>query len=256
MFHDPDLFDDRCAMIVSMIEAPSVPPSSRLLPVLGVLGILFLVGIACSRFFVLAPSPANPMPETVSSSSPLQATLTVLPPVATSSSSLSTITTTPGTDIEQVNQYWLQRINELRGKEDLRLLRTDSKLIESATDWATYMGENELLTHTRPDEKTMHQWMDARSLPFTERNSPDGWQQNYFTENIARAFSATDVASLEKALDRTLADFLAEQPGDDAHRRTIYAPDWNSVGVGWYVKTLESGQTQIYFVMHYGSLLP
>lgn len=239
-----------------MIEAPSVPPSSQLLPVLGVLGILFLVGIACSRFFVSAPPPTTPTPETVSSNSSPQATLTVLPPVATSSSPLPTTTSASGTDAEQINQYWLQRINELRVKEGLRLLRTDTRLITSATDWATYMGEHALLTHTRPDGKTMHQWMDARSLPFTERNSPDGWNQNYFTENIARAFSPTDVASLEKALDRTLADFLAEQPGDDAHRRTIFTSDWNSVGVGWYVKTLESGQTQIYFVMHYGSLRP
>jgi uncharacterized protein YkwD len=232
-----------------MDDASPVTPSSRILPVLGLLGLLFVVGIVIRHALAAKPTvtpPALPMPLPQTS---------IPTPTNTPEAAFPTGTSTqPTTDLEAVNAYWREAVNRLRSSQSLRPLVTDQRLVQSAGDWAQELARQQTLTHTRPDGKTMHQWIDAKGLAFTKRGSPDGWNGNYFTENIARAYTKNDPASLERALDRTLADFLAEVAGDDAHKRTLFHPDWNAVGLNWAFEHVTSSEPRAYFVMHYGSL--
>ena len=90
-----------------------------------------------------------------------------------------------GIDTVELNRYWLQKINELRAAKNLRQLVLDQRWVDTASEYAEYMGVNHVSNHERADGKTMHQWIDTKGLTFTTRNSPGGWTTNYFTENIS-----------------------------------------------------------------------
>ena len=142
----------------------------------------------------------------------------------------------------------------MRAQQGLRQLVLDSRWVDTATEWATYMGEQDLATHNRPDGKSMHQWIDTKGLDFTERYSPEGWSGNYFTENIAWGIASNGTtSSVENVLDDTLAFYLSEASYNGSHYRTIYHPDWNSVGLGFHFTPVGSGY-KVYVALHYGSL--
>lgn len=152
-----------------------------------------------------------------------------------------------------LNGYWLEKINELRLQKNLRPLVIDSRLIETATVWATEMQKRGEITHTRTDGKTMHQWIDTKSLAFTKHGAANGWRTNYFVENIARFYAEPSNTGLKQALDKTLDAFLSEGPGGD-HYESIYHPDWNSVGLGYSYVPSDDKTVRVYFAFHYGSL--
>ena len=157
-------------------------------------------------------------------------------------------------DLVELNRYWLEQVNELRVKKDLRQLMLDQRWVDTATEWAGYMGEKGIATHTRPDGKSMHKWIDTKDLDFTVRYSDDGWQTNYFTENIAWGIAQPTTADVKRVLDNTLAFFLAEAPYNGDHYRTTYHKDWNSVGLGFYFQDIGKGKYKVFVAMHYGSL--
>jgi len=161
----------------------------------------------------------------------------------------------PGSiDLAEVNTYWLNRINALRAEKGLRQLVLDDRWIETATRYSQYMTSTGAVDHSRADGSTMHQWIDKQGLDFTERYSTDGWKTNYFTENIAWAYTYATTAGLKKALNDALSMYLAEASTNGAHYRTIYHPDWNSVGAGFSFVDLGNGRYKVYEVFHYGSL--
>lgn len=159
-------------------------------------------------------------------------------------------------DLAEANAYWISEINKLRAERGLRQLVLDQRFVDTATEWAVYMGGDlAYTTHTRPDGKSMHQWIDTKNLDWTERYSePDGWVSNYFTENIAWNYIEGTTDGLKKAMDYTIDWMLAEASYNGDHYRTIYHPDWNCVGVGFYFKDLGNGRYHVFMAMHYGSL--
>lgn len=159
-----------------------------------------------------------------------------------------------GVDIDALNQYWLAKINALRAEKNLRQLVIDERWEKTAAEWAAYMGTINKATHDRPDGKTMHQWIDTKGLPFTTRYSDGGWKDNYFTENISYGFADGNTASVEDVLDEALAMYLAEASSNGAHYRTIYHPDWNSVGLGVYLRP-DGSRYKVFVAFHYGSLV-
>jgi len=159
-----------------------------------------------------------------------------------------------GIDISEVNTLWLDEINALRANKGLRLLVVDDRWIETASEYAQYMGDNEVMDHSRADGKSMHEWIDTKGLDFTERYSDGGWNTNYFTENIAWGYmSELNLDELTDVMADTLDFYLAEEGYNGAHYRTIYHTDWNSVGTGVYILNSGSGY-KAYLVFHYGSL--
>ena len=159
-----------------------------------------------------------------------------------------------GVNLGELNQYWLEKINALREKKSLRLLVLDQRWIDTATEWAAYMGRLGSATHTRPDGKSMHKWIDTKGLDFTLRNSKNGWKKNYFTENIAWGIASPTTADVKRVLDTTMTFFLGEASYNGDHYRTLYHPDWNSVGVGFSFKDQGNGKYKVFIAMHYGSL--
>lgn len=159
-----------------------------------------------------------------------------------------------GIDLDALNQYWLSKINELRAKQGLRLLVLDDRWRATATEWAEYMAKSGVTSHDRPDGKSMHQWIDAKGLDFTERYSEDGWKSNYFTENISWDYaSGATNEQIKKAMDNTLAFYLSEASYNGSHYRTIYHEDWNSVGAGVALVPQGDGY-KVFMAFHYGSL--
>ena len=59
---------------------------------------------------------------------------------------------------------------------------------------------------------------------------------------------------VKRVLDNTLAFFLAEASYNGDHYRTIYHPDWNTVGPGFYFEHAGDGRYKVYCAFHYGSL--
>ena len=159
-------------------------------------------------------------------------------------------------DLIALNKYWLQNINDLRAESGLRLLVLDQRWINSATEWAVYMGQIDNATHNRPDGKTMHQWIDAKGLEYSVRYSQDGWISNYFTENIAWEFAKDGTTlSVKEVLNKTLDFYLSEASYEGPHYRTIYHEDWNSVGLGFHFTPDGNGGYKVYVAIHYGSLI-
>lgn len=168
----------------------------------------------------------------------------------------STSSTTPlenDSITQSMNRHWLSKINDLRAQKNLRQLVLDPRLDDTANEWAVHMGTTGVLSHDRPDGETVHDWIGKRGLVFTVRDAPGGWHVNYFTENIGRAHAASSTDSYDAALDRVLQDMLSEG-SDGPHYRTIYLPDWNRFGGGYYFEPVGDGTIQIYMAFHYASL--
>lgn len=160
-----------------------------------------------------------------------------------------------GVDLSALNQYWLEKINALRAERGLRQLVLDDRWVNTATEWAAYMGKLNKATHDRPDGKTMHKWIDTKGLEFTQRYSIDGWSGNYFTENIAYGWAKQGTTeAVQGVLDDTLEFYLSEAPYNGDHYRTIYHADWNSVGLGFYFRPEGDGY-KVFVAIHYGSLV-
>lgn len=201
---------------------------------------------------IIAPSTENSpqLPSTPTSSPisfPTSDTITISPKqIGTVPANVDTVT---------LNAYWLERINTLRRAKGLRELVLDQRFVDTASDYAGYMGTSGATNHERADGKTMHQWIDTKRLPFTTRYSIGGWQTNYFTENISWGYAAGNTEAVKKILDETMTMYLNEVSYNGAHYRTIYHADWNTVGAGFYFKDLGNGKYQVYCVFHYGSLV-
>jgi len=215
--------------------------------------------IPSKEFVPITSTSASPSPaSTVATVEPVAPPVTIPPatvsnPTDISLSAMQKGGVPAGVDLMDLNIYWLDKVNALRAEKGLRQLVLDQRFMDTSTEWAGYLGENDLMTHTRPDGKTMHQWIDTKGLAFTVRNSPGGWVTNYFTENIAYGYSDGTQAGIKKAMDESLAMFLAEG-ATGAHYRTIYHADWNSVGLGFYFKDNGNGTYKVFQVFHYGSL--
>ncbi len=160
-----------------------------------------------------------------------------------------------GVDLIALNEYWAGKINNLRAEKDLRELTLEQRWVNTASEWAGYMGSINSATHTRPDGKSMHQWIETKGLQWTVRHSEGGWNDNYFTENIAWGIADGSTESVKKVLDDTLAFFLSEAATNGDHYRTIYHEDWNSLGLGFYFKPDSSGKYKVFVTMHYGSII-
>ncbi|MBD3311406.1 MAG: SH3 domain-containing protein [Candidatus Magasanikbacteria bacterium] len=159
-------------------------------------------------------------------------------------------------DEDELNRYWVERINALRVKKNLRQLVIDNRFRNTAQEYAIYMGDTGAKDHSRSDGKTMHEWIDTKNLDFTQRYSPEGWNTNYFTENIAwRKAEGTTESIKKQVLDPTLQLFLDEAPYNGDHYRTIFHKDWNSVGVGFHFKKIDDDLYYVNVVFHYGSLV-
>ncbi|PIQ67869.1 hypothetical protein CO173_03135 [Candidatus Uhrbacteria bacterium CG_4_9_14_3_um_filter_41_35] len=173
---------------------------------------------------------------------------------STTQTDLNISTVPSNIDLDYINTYWQNRVNNLRVEKGLRELTVDNRWIGTATKYAEYMGENDLSNHERADGATMHQWIDQQGLDFTERYTTGGWQTNYFTENITWGYTDNSNEGLIQVLEDTMGFFLSEASYNGAHYRTIYHADWNSLGSGFYFKDLGNGQYKVSAVFHYGSL--
>jgi len=159
-------------------------------------------------------------------------------------------------DLVALNEYWLERINALRAQKGLREIVLDQRFVDTASEYAAYMYEAQAYAHERPDGGSMHDWIDAQNLDFTLRYSlPDGWKDNYFTENISWGYSDNSLSGGKTVLDQAMSMFLAEASYNGPHYRTIYHSDWNTVGVGFYFEPLGNDDYKVYAVYHYGSLV-
>lgn len=156
--------------------------------------------------------------------------------------------------LADVNEYWLSRVNTLRATENLRQLVLDDGWIETATKYAEYMGETGSTAHERADGSSMHEWINQQGLEFSERYSTNGWNTNYFTENIAWGYTDGTKDGLIETVEDAMEYYLGEESYNGVHYRTIYHEDWNSVGASYYLEDLNNGQYKVYLVFHYGSL--
>lgn len=157
-------------------------------------------------------------------------------------------------DVLALNEYWLEEVNALRAQHGLRQLVLDQRWIDTATEYAALMHENQWYAHERDGGLSMHDWIDTKGLEFTERYSDDGWASNYFTENISWGITDNSTEGVEWVLDYSKDFFLSEIDWNGPHYRTIYHEDWNSVGLGFYFEPQGSDSYKVYIVMHYGSL--
>lgn len=161
----------------------------------------------------------------------------------------------PGINMIELNTYWRDKVNALRQERGLRLLALDQRWVDTASDYASYVGATGEKNHGRPDGISMHQWIDKQGLRFTARYSPGGWQGNYFTENLSGGVADGDTESVKRVLDRGMEFFLAEAAYAGPHYKTIYHQDWNSMGLGFYFKPRGDGRYDVSVVYHYGSLM-
>lgn len=156
---------------------------------------------------------------------------------------------------DEINRYWQETVNALRKAKGLRELAISPELTKTATIWANYLGKIDNATHDRPGGETAQQWINNQGIFFTKRNSPDGWKNNYFSENIGvKLFVKPTKEAVKTAMSAVLKSYLDEGP-TGVHYRTTYYPDWNSFGAGYHPIKNANGTYEIYFVFHYGSVV-
>jgi len=177
-----------------------------------------------------------------------------IPPASISIPEAPKAKTVPQDRDQEMAEYWLSRINQVRRQKNLRELVPDQRLANTAHDWAVSMGTRGVINHDRPEGKTVHEWVAPYQLTFTERSSDGGWRGNFFSENIGRAYADETTESYHHALDQVLADMLSEGPDGD-HVRTIVSTDWNSLGSGFYFEPISPGRVRVYMAFHYASLV-
>lgn len=173
-----------------------------------------------------------------------------LPTPSTTSIKLETTLGTP--DEGAMNTYWLLKINELRQHEKLEPIIFDTRLAHTAKIWAVHMGTVGILSHDRPNGEKVSEWIKTYNLPFMTRGTNGGYR-NTFTENIGRAYADTSMKSLEAGLDQVLTSMVDEGPEGD-HYKTIFSPNWNRYGGGFYFEPITKDRVRVYMAFHYGSL--
>lgn len=157
--------------------------------------------------------------------------------------------------VAEINKYWQEIVNAERKKKNLRQLVIDQRLITTATKWAGHLGQINKTTHARPDGESAHQWIKEEGLTFTKRYSEEGWKTNFFSENLGTRLNVKPTLNAVKsALDSVLESYLKEGP-KGVHYKSVYYPDWNSFGAGFFPIKNKNGTYTMYFVFHYGSLV-
>ncbi len=183
---------------------------------------------------------------------PLSAQKPVAIVVPTSSTTSTDLEMVEGaSDEERMNAHWLSRVNALREQKALEPIVFDARLAHTAKIWADHMGTTGVLSHDRPNGEKVSEWIKAYNLPFMAQGAGNGYR-NQFTENIGRAYADASQESLEAGLDQVLTSMVDEGPEGD-HYRTIFNPDWNRYGGGFYFEPIAKGRVRVYIVFHYGS---
>ena len=174
----------------------------------------------------------------------------VAPTASTTSQKLKSTGET--SDEEVMNMYWLSRINELRQQQKLEPITFDPRLAHTAKIWAVHMGTTGILSHERPNGEKVSEWIKTYNLPFITRPAGSGYT-NTFTENIGRAYADISMESFQAGLDQALTSMVDEGPEGD-HYKTIFSPNWNRYGGGFYFEPIAKGRVRIYMAFHYANL--
>ncbi|MBP6944771.1 CAP domain-containing protein [Patescibacteria group bacterium] len=225
---------------------------------LGAISVTSLIGVIVLGWFVYVRRINKPAAEAVSLNdnnrildTPKSVAIESLLPAPTSTKQEMTEGISNSNE-EAMNVYWLSRINELRQQKQLEPIAFDARLARTAMVWAVHMGTTRVLSHDRPNGEKVSEWIKAYNLPFKSRQ-PGGGYGNTFTENIGRAYADTSIKSLEKGLDQVLVSMVDEGPEGD-HYRTIFSPDWNRYGGGFYFDPIAKDRVRVYMAFHYASL--
>lgn len=225
---------------------------------LGAISVTSLIGVIVLGWFVYVRRINKPAAVVITLSDnsiildrPKPAVVTLPVPSATSTKQEMTEGVSNSNE-EAMNVYWLSRINELRQQKQLEPIAFDARLARTANVWAVHMGTTQVLSHDRPNEEKVSEWIKTYNLPFRSRG-PGGGYRNTFTENIGRAYADTSVKSLQKGLDQVLTSMVDEGPEGD-HYRTIFSPDWNRYGGGFYFDPIAKDRVRVYMAFHYANL--
>lgn len=156
--------------------------------------------------------------------------------------------------IADLNAAWIDRLNEERVERGVAPVEADQRLVDSATVWATYIGEAGSLTHVRPYGESLLGWIGGFNYDFQEYGTASSWTTNMFGENLALVYTSNSASGMEAALNQAIDMFMDEEPENGPHYRNVVSTDWNTSGIGVYFDTYNSSLYKMYVVFHFASL--
>lgn len=146
-------------------------------------------------------------------------------------------------DIATLNQTWLDLLNAERVAHGQSSLKQDQGLVDTATNWAAYIGEVNSLTHTRPGGQSLLSWASELDYPASS-----------FGENLVMVYAKDSSAGMEQIVTDAMSMFMAEESYNGAHFQNVVNPNWGSSGVGFYFETFDQNTYRVYVTFHFASL--
>ncbi|MBI2551640.1 hypothetical protein HYV73_04880 [Candidatus Uhrbacteria bacterium] len=159
-----------------------------------------------------------------------------------------------GIDTDELNAYWISKINALRAGRGLSQLSVRDELRVTGTAYAQELKNTATFTHTRQSGQSLLSWMQEWGAPLVP--APEGAvSQSVAAENIAQNEAVLSMAGVKAALDQNLQMMLDEESWDGPHYQAIYHANWNGGGVGFvFTGPIHSGKYEVLAVIHYGLL--
>lgn len=114
-------------------------------------------------------------------------------------------------DIAQLEQQVLERINQIRTRNELQPLSMDQELRRIARDYSEAMGQREFFSHRGPEGDTVG-----------DRVRDAGFCYRAVAENLAKNYNVPDPA----------AAAVRGWMKSEGHRHNILTPGYRSTGIG------------------------
>lgn len=156
---------------------------------------------------------------------------------------------------EALNELWVDLLNAERVDRGLKAVTGDQRLINSATTWSNYLGEQKTLTHERPGGQALLSWIGEFGYDFTVTGANGYWTTSMFGENLALVYAYNSEDSMESAVQTAMNMFMAEESYNGPHYVNVVNPDWNTTGLGIYVDKYNSQTYKLYLTFHFASLV-
>ncbi len=145
-------------------------------------------------------------------------------------------------DIAELNRAWLELTNQERATRGVAPLQLDQGLVDTATNWAGYMGQTGNFTHTKPYGESLLAWVQG------------SYETTDFGENLAHVYVTDSAAGMQQIIKDSMSMFISEAGYAGMHYQNVIDADWGVTGVGFYFSALGPDSYQVYAVYHFASL--
>ncbi len=145
--------------------------------------------------------------------------------------------------------YWTEKINNVRRGMGENEIHANQMLVDTATEWATEIGENRNPTNDRENNQVVHDWIATRLLA----NGVNEINDRYFLEQIGWTVVDDSIKGGYDAIDAIFEKYMEDSTSPGGYN-PIHASAWDSIGVGFNFQKTHDDKIMMYMVSHIANL--